>query len=173
MLLGPSGAGKSTLGQALSSEDWLHIELDQWPAGDGVDLYGLRPEWNVLHDRHLPGALAVELARRAQATNASGVVLSLPSRVLFEPGVLADCHGAGMAPVLLFGSREDCLRAFLRREQRSGRGLGAAHWDGNNPHQVRFASQEYARYRVEAFRDHAHRPLREITDEILNRIAAT
>lgn len=45
-LLGPSGAGKTTLGQALEDQaNFLHLQIDRFPEGDGIDLEGLRDEW--------------------------------------------------------------------------------------------------------------------------------
>ena len=47
-LFGPSGSGKSTLA-AYVREDlcFLHLEIDRFPDGDGIDLEELRPVWNV------------------------------------------------------------------------------------------------------------------------------
>ena len=48
-LLGPSGVGKSTLGQWVAEDlDFLWIEIDRWPEGDGIDLADLRAEWHAV-----------------------------------------------------------------------------------------------------------------------------
>ena len=47
-LLGPSGAGKSTLAQWLAEDvAFLHMEIDRFPNGNGIDLAGLRMEWDA------------------------------------------------------------------------------------------------------------------------------
>lgn len=49
LILGLSGTGKSSFGQWLAAErGFLHLEIDP-PAGDGIDLEGLRPEWNEFY----------------------------------------------------------------------------------------------------------------------------
>ena len=48
LILGPSGAGKSGFGRWLATEqNWLQLEIDRFPEGDGIDLNNLRAEWNA------------------------------------------------------------------------------------------------------------------------------
>jgi hypothetical protein len=168
IVFGPSGVGKSTVPQELTRQNWLHFESDVPSGRDGVTEAGLRSEWDGLYCRQQPDQFSAALETRAKAADRLGAVVSLPSLILFASSVLASCQQTGLTPVILFGSRDDCLRAFVDRECRTGRNLSVAHWDANNLQQSAFGSQEYAAFRIEAFRDHAHRPLRELIDEIVN-----
>jgi hypothetical protein len=151
-VLGPSGAGKTTLGQWLAEDlHFLRIEIDQWPA-DGIDRANLRPEWNEFWDRCQAGAIASTLRARVLNDGARGAVLTFPSRVVFSVQQLAVLEQAGIRVLVLYGSEDDCLAAFLRREKESGRNLTEEHWRRNScdTHKL-LADSSYAPYRVTVF----------------------
>jgi shikimate kinase len=131
-ILGPSGVGKSSFGRHLAvNRNWLHLEIDQFPTGDGIDIHGLRQEWNEFYDRKNPVALIAKLTQHTSAKNKNHCVLTFPSGV-----VLSDEHVRSSSDqiqtIYLYDSAAHCIRAFLDRERRSKRNLGVDHWMTNN-----------------------------------------
>jgi hypothetical protein len=98
---------------------------------------------------------------RAKAARAAGAVLSFPtfgfSRAQLDAGA-----AVGISTLILYGSEERCLAAFLERERRTGRGFGAARWHQYNDEPLRvFGGPDYAEKRIEAFKPDGSRWLRE------------
>ena len=78
-VLGPSGAGKSQLGIWLADDlHLLHMEIDRWPKGDGIDLEGIRAEWNAYYLDGSITPLASLLRSRAAKADRAGTVLTFP-----------------------------------------------------------------------------------------------
>jgi gluconate kinase len=156
-VLGPAGVGKSELSAALAKKlDYLFYEVDQYPAADGIDAADLRNEWNKFYDHGVPEDLVDTLNRRARDAGNDGVVLSFPSMVLAGDHLRA-LQGK-VRVVYLTGTEEQCRDAFLAREQKTGRGLEAAHWERNNELMFEFLRTEEARmYSVAAFENDGSR----------------
>ena len=77
-ILGPSGVGKSSFGQWLAAErNWLHLEIDRYPDGDGIDLNSLRSEWDEFYTRKKPERLTEVISKRLQP-NEVGAALTFP-----------------------------------------------------------------------------------------------
>jgi hypothetical protein len=168
IVLGPSGAGKSTLAAALAArEGGLHIELDQWPL-DGFTSEELGSEWDDFTLRQQPAALRDECLRRIVAGDYRSGVLSVPGNVVFPVELMALAWRHGLPVIVLFGSSQDCLNAFLLRESATGRRLNADDWmAANAASYARHSRPEYAPYRLEAFRSGAHRAMDELLDEVI------
>src|SRR4030095_16670702 len=87
-ILGPSGAGKSTIGQWLAEAlDLLHIEVDRWPDGDGIDLTGIRTEWD-LYINGSTSPLISTLRSRVRKAAQSGAVLTFPGGFIPPPALI-------------------------------------------------------------------------------------
>src|SRR5262245_66522351 len=115
-IVGPSGAGKSTIGQWLAEDlDLLHIEVDRWPDGDGIDLAGLRTEWDSYLSGSIRPLVSVLRSRVTQASR-SGAVLTFPGSLVLPPELITESGEAGIITVVLYGSGAECLDAFLARE---------------------------------------------------------
>jgi len=150
-LLGPSGVGKSTLA-AWAAHDLgiLHLEIDRFPDGDGIDLEGLRGEWDAFWMRADARPLAGVLASRAAGR--PGVILSFPSGVVLSSRQPAAATQVGIRIMVLYGTGAECMAAFLERERGSGRGLGVDHWVLNNAQSyAAFSAPDFAPHRVTAF----------------------
>jgi hypothetical protein len=152
-LFGPSGAGKSTLAAWVATDlGYLHLEIDCFPKGDGIDLEGLRVEWDCFWVRGDARPLARVLRVRARAGGRSGVILSFPSNVVLCSQHIAATARAGIRVLVLYGTGAECLEAFLERERASGRGLGVDHWILNNARAyAAFSAPIFAGLRVTAF----------------------
>lgn len=173
-LLGPSGCGKSSLGTWVAEDlAFLHLEIDQWPNGDGIDLASLRPQWDRFLEQGLAGPLAEELRLRAAGGGRAGTVLTFPGRLVLPVPRVEVAMAVGIVVVVLYGTGAECLDAFLAREAATGRGLGIDHWVANN-HDIYadFSRPDFAWWRVAAFDNGRHRSRADLVDEIRRRLTA-
>jgi shikimate kinase len=152
-ILGPSGAGKSTLAKQLAERlGFLFYEIDQFPA-DGIDVHGLRAEWDEFRTRAAPDNLLDELLKRAHAAGKSGVVLAFPSMLILPDDQLDAIRGK-VRVAYLTGTEKQCRDAFLDRERRLSRGLDASHWERYNKSVFAFlATAEGQKLAVRVFTD--------------------
>ena len=152
LLLGPSGSGKTTLGSWLAEDlGMLHLELDR-PEADGIDLEGLRPEWDALIDTGQPADLASVIRGRAARAGRQGAVLTFTSLMILNVAVIHAAEQTGIRSLVLYGTREECLAAFLRREQATARGLTREYWEEHNDASlIQFSRAEFAPHRVSTF----------------------
>jgi hypothetical protein len=171
-LLGPSGAGKSTLARLIAERlSFLHLEIDRYPAGDGIDLEGLRTEWDAFWGATRARELAVAINARIQAAGRRGAVLSFPSGVVFSHDHIVAAHALRIVTVVLYGTGAECLGEFLRREIESGRNLDADHWIRNNAASyAMFSRPEYAEYRLNVFDGGRFRDRATLLDELSARV---
>lgn len=126
-LLGPSGVGKTTLGDALERDaGMLHILFDGHPAGNGVDVAGLRPQWEALLGARNPQPLAGEVRRRVEAGGRSGAVISCPSGIMpaqdgraaawhFPRSLVTTMASVSVRCAVLVGPAEACTEAAVHR----------------------------------------------------------
>ena len=152
LILGPSGAGKSTVAGWLQTDcNYLWLEIDRFGEGDGIDLAGLRAEWDAFWLRGDPSGMAAELRRRASG-KVAGVVLSFPSNVVPAPEQIQAAEKVGITTIVLYGTGAECLDAFLARERLSRRGLDEEHWISNNSvAYARLSGVAYRRHRLPVF----------------------
>ena len=158
-LLGPSGSGKTRLSEWLDEDlRFLRIEIDCWPEGDGIDLAGLRKEWDAFLGSGNVRSLAAAIGTKVRAANRQGAVLSFPSTFVLPTALAEAAEAEGVRIVILYGTGAHCLAAFLRRELELGRGLDADHWIANNAQTyAQISRPEYAKYRLNAFTKTNHR----------------
>jgi len=148
-LLGPSGVGKSTLGAWVGDDlEFLHLEIDRWPEQDGIDYYGLRLAWNAFLSDGEATQLAGLIREFTSANQRRGAILSFPSRLTLEPRQIESAAAAGIATVVLFATKKECLASFLEREKASGRGFTSEHFDMNNASFERIAARALEPYRM-------------------------
>jgi gluconate kinase len=167
-VLGPAGVGKSHLSSALAKKlDYLFYEVDQYPAADGIDAADLRDEWNAFYIHATPGALLGVLKERVQVAGKDRAVLSFPSMLILKGDHLRALRGR-VRVVYLTGTEEQCRDAFLAREQKTGRGLGAEHREQNNKAMFLFLETEEAKlYSVAAFKkDGSRRSVDQVLAEL-------
>jgi hypothetical protein len=166
--------GKTTLGSWLRDDlDFLHLEIDRWDSGrgDGIDLEGLRGEWNAFWSSGDARRLAEAIRGRVAASENRGAVLTFASPLVLTLQQISAAADVGIRVLILFGSEAECLESFLRRENASGRRLDANHWRLNNAGSyARFRLPEYGPYRVMAFQDGRFRDRETLVAEVRGRV---
>lgn len=171
-LIGPSGAGKSTLA-AWVAEDLglLHLEIDRFPHGDGIDLEGLRPAWDAFWLDSDAQPLAAAVRERTEDANADGAILSFPSGVVPRDDQIAALACEDITLVVLYGSGAECLDAFLRREQAKSTRLDATHWIRHNagPY-ASLSTPRFAPHRLLAFDEGGYRSRATLVNAIARRL---
>lgn len=126
-ILGPSGTGKSSFGEYLAKiKNWYHLEIDQFDK-NGIDIHGLRQDWDAYCYKHDPSGLLKEIERRAKESGKFNCILTFPGNL-----VLSTDHISAVSDnikiIYLYGSAARCITAFLKREQEMHRKLGLDHW---------------------------------------------
>lgn len=149
---GMSGSGKTTLAEWVESDmGFLHLNIDL-EGSDGIDVNGLRLEWDTFMREGDARPLADVLRRKVQNARAAGAVLSFPSTAVFHRVLVDGASRAGIVTVILHARREQCLKQFLAREQRTGRRLTVDHWRHNNIRLAElYAGEEYQGERLAVF----------------------
>jgi len=132
-VVGVSGAGKSHFSEyAAGHLGFFHYEIDQTPH-DGITHFGLRSQWDTFFDGMDAAPLIDELTRRSCRSGCPGAILSFPANLL---GQLTSDHLEALRGkvrlVVLTGEPELCKRAFLQREQATGRNYSAQVWEAHN-----------------------------------------
>ena len=132
-VVGVSGAGKSHFSEyAAGHLGFFHYEIDQTPH-NGITHFGLRTQWDKFLDELEAGPLIKELTKRACMSGCPGAILSFPANLL--PQITAD-HVEALSGkvrlIVLTGEPELCKRAFLQREQATGRNYSASVWEAHN-----------------------------------------
>ena len=158
-VVGVSGAGKSHFSEyAAGHLGFFHYEIDQTPH-DGVTHFGLRSQWDKFFDEMDADPLIEELTRRSCRSGCPGAILSFPANLL---GQLTRDHVAALEGkaklVVLTGDPELCKRAFLQREQATGRNYSGQVWEAHNrPLYTVMAQGWLAPYLVPVFDDYGER----------------
>lgn len=171
-LLGPSGAGKTTLAGWIAEDmGFSHIEIDRFPEGDGIDLAGLRPEWDTFCNVGDSVALAAAIRSRVEQVRAAGAVLSFPSTLVLPIPLMDAAAVTGIRSLILFGPEDRCLASLLTRPDTLSRRLDRCHGRVNNlrSHAV-WASSDFGPYRMEAFEGPAHRTRQDLVAEVRLRV---
>lgn len=166
---GLSGAGKTCVGNKLESHGFLHLNIDP-DRGDGIKVNNLREQWTAFQQGD-PSPMATELALRAREAGAAGVVLSFPSTAGLWLERIRPAKAVGLGVVLLVGPVELCLKAFLEREEQTGRRLKEDDWKRNNlPLIDGISKPEYDEFKLAVFREDGSRiPREEIAARVRER----
>ena len=158
-VVGVSGAGKSHFSEyAAGHLGFFHYEIDQTPH-DGIKHFGLRSQWETFLEEAKVTALIKELTKRACMTGCPGAILSFPSSLI---STLTEKHIAALdgkiTLIVLTGEPELCKRAFLQREQVTGRNYSGSVWESHNRPLYEVMRQEWlAPYLVPVFSEEGDR----------------
>jgi len=132
-VVGVSGAGKSHFSEyAAGHLGFFHYEIDQTPH-DGITHFGLRSQWDTFFEEFKAAPLIKELTKRGCMSGCPGAILSFPANLLSQ---LTKDHIEALDGkarlIVLTGEPEFCKRAFLQREQATGRNYSASVWEAHN-----------------------------------------
>src|SRR5215831_3595025 len=111
-IFGPSGVGKSAFGNYLVQlHGWLHLEIDQFPAGDGIDIHQLRYEWELFYRQKNSRPLVQALRQRVTSANKANCILTFPSGLVLSPEHIKSCEPS-IQVCYFYGSAAHCINAF-------------------------------------------------------------
>jgi len=172
LVIGLSGAGKTQACEWMVHEGFLHLDGDVRDQ-NGIDLLGIRSEWNQFWNGGNPQNLAAVLRERAEEAKAAGALLSLPSTALFTSDRLTSARDVDLRTIMLFGPPADCIRAFLKREQKMRKPMSEADWHSNNDHVYdRYVDPVFDIVRLNAFKpDHSRWSREELVNILKARLA--
>lgn len=176
LLLGLAGVGKTKVATWLRDDmGFLHLDCDRVDGRDGLKVSGVRDEWRMFLLRSDATSLASVIRTSVSTLAAAGAVLSFPSTTILSRGKIESAAKAGVTTVILYGPPRLCLRAFLERESRMGRGFDVEHWHRHNDRAaVIYARRAYADVRVSAFQTSGDRWPREVIfTSLTGRVAHT
>jgi gluconate kinase len=152
-ILGPSGVGKSSVCRVLVEQSrFFHVDFD---ANHPWESNGFPTDWD--EDLRLVDFSLVAATVRTKITEGqySAAVLSFATIHVFAPDRLAQAEAAGVVPVILWATEDQCTEARAARSQehrvRFNSADRAKFTRKNRPAFEAFATETYARYRVEAF----------------------
>jgi hypothetical protein len=150
-------------------QNWLHLEVDQYPDGDGIDFHNLRAEWAEFYERGNPKVLGEAVQQRLGANSKTGGVLTFPGKLVLSKDQMIAAAQEGMRTIYLYGSAAHCITAFLDRERQTGRNLDLKHWlDNNRDSYMRMSEPALDPYRIHVFTHMGvHRPHAGVFQELL------
>lgn len=174
-VLGPSGAGKSTLGRRLEQNtDLLHLEIDQFPEYDGIDVANLRAEWDSFFINGVARPMVDALRARIAAQRRAGITLTFPNLLVLTPEQLNVLAHEGVTSLILYGTASECLDSFVASEAVHRRLSGAdpiSHWITNNQNSYMiFSRPEYGAFRFPVFNNGRRLADAKLVAEIRRRI---
>ena len=169
-ILGLSGVGKSKLGEYSEDSDFLYIEQDS-TEGNGIDIWGLRNDWDNYLNDHSASSLAKTIREKTELKVKKGAVLTFSSVVTLSIKDIECAKQSGINTILLYGTDDDCLNSYLKREQESGRGYGKNRWlKYNTDSSAKFSSNDYEPFREQVFDNHEHKSRSYLIEMVNNKI---
>jgi gluconate kinase len=169
-ILGPSGVGKTTVSREIAERQaWLWYEIDEFSRDDGkngIDAEAIRNEWDVYWERYSPSKLIQTLLARMKHHRKQGVILSFSSTLILQDERLRPLKG-NIDVVYLYGTKAQCLEAFLARERDKRRNLTVDIWKTFNTPIFKFLeSEECAHHKLSVFENQTPQSKRRTHDAI-------
>lgn len=156
-LLGPSGVGKSHLYAMFERNKFLCEQIDTDGKKRTFAAKGFPSEWDDDFQRVNLAHFVGELRGRLD-NNHPGLVVSFPTVDRFTPEKLREAVQLGVTPVVLWGKKEDCIRAAKKRIEKKGRKFNLPRYERlNDPTFQAYGRPEYGAFRVEVFREDGSR----------------
>ena len=156
-VFGPSGVGKSHLSKKLASDGFLYVHIDTDSSKRSFAANRFPAEWDADFSSVKLSNLVVVLQDRLEKEHV-GAVVSFPTAHLFTPEMLAEALRLGATPLLLWDTRDHCVKAAQERIRMKGYSFNASRYRRlNEPAFAAYSSSEYDPFRVYAFRDDGSR----------------
>lgn len=170
LVLGPSGVGKSYLSKKLAKNGFLYVHIDTDRSERSFEANGFPAEWDG-DFRQVELAELVAVLRDRLTEEHTGAVVSFPTVDLFTAEMLVEASLLGATPLLLWGTRDHCVKAAQQRIRKKGIPFNVPRYQRlNEPTFLAYSAREYDIFRAEAFRDDGSRfPEDEWLAEIMRR----
>lgn len=157
-VLGPSGVGKSEISKAFQKAySFLHVDIDQdRDSKHGFELNNLPAQWDMDITLIDFMQLAKEIQRRVTQQSCAGAVLSVPTTHVFSSQQLEMASCAGLSPVVLWGTKEQCVQARKVRSKKNRKRFNEKDVERYQRKNKRtfetYSRSEYDQYRIVVFR---------------------
>lgn len=150
-LLGPSAIGKSYLSEMLAKNKFLYVHIDTDSRKRTFAANGFPSEWDDDFHKVNLAHLVSELRDRLDNEHA-GAVVSFPTVFVLTPERLIEAVQLGVTPVVLWGRKEDCIRAAEKRIEKKSRKFNLPRYELlNGPTFRAYGRPEYDAFRLESF----------------------
>ena len=160
LVLGPSGVGKSYLSELLERE-WA---LFYWRIYN-FEENGFPSAWDGHGEQVDVATLMAAVYARCAAQGAAGAVVLIAPEDVLEPRQLIEARHLGATPVVLWGTRDQCVQARKERSKKKRKRFNEKdmprYWKNNSAAFEAYCRPEYSDFRVEAFRPDGSRWLDE------------
>jgi len=156
-VLGPSGVGKSYLSKMLKNNNFLYVHIDTDSREKTFKENGFPSEWDKDFLKINLGQLVAVLQDRLSDKYIGGVI-SFPTTYVFTSEMLAEAKRLGVIPILLWSTKENCIRAATIRINKKGKQFDLARYQLKNERAfLIYGRSEYEAFRVEAFQEDGSR----------------
>ena len=128
LILGPSGVGKSHVSNELEKSGFLFVHIDTDRPTRSFAANGFPSEWDEDFQRvtiaHLVAVLRAPLDNKR-----AGTVVSFPTVDVFTPEMLDQASELGATPILLWGTKEHCIKAAEERIRKKGKSFNRGRYE--------------------------------------------
>ena len=150
-ILGPSGVGKSHVSKQLQKSGFRYVHIDTDRPTRSFEANGFPSEWDDdfrnVTIAHLVAVLRAPIER-------AGTVVSFPTVDVFTPDMLDQASELGATPIVLWGTKEHCIKAAEERIRKKGKSFKRGRYERlNDPTFLAYGGREYDAFRIEAFRE--------------------
>jgi hypothetical protein len=169
-IIGPSGVGKSHVSKQLEKSGFLYVHIDTDRPTRNFAAKGFSSEWD---DDFRNVTIAHLVAVLRTPLEGAGTVVSFPTVDVFTPEMLAQASELGATPIVLWGTKEHCIKAAEERIRKKGVPFDRGRYERlNDPTFLAYGGREYDAFRIEAFREDGSRfPDDQLVANIMRRTA--
>jgi adenylate kinase family enzyme len=156
-IFGPSGVGKSFLAKQIEKCKFLCVQIDTDSSSRTFAANGFPSEWDQEFMKMEVEYLLCTIRSRINDQHA-GAIISFPTTFILTSEKLIAAVQNEAIPVLLWGSKEHCIRAAKERIEKKGLPFDLSRYEErNDPTFQIYSLPEYDAFRLQAFQENGNR----------------